>query len=622
MSGDAFPKCSPHRFGRLSLTYFLNSCAVTAFWLYYLSQGFQSSGILDGFYEIQAMALSRCSLAVTPGPLEFFYHDVCIYKGSYYFYWGLLPAYFYLCVSTVLGRLAAHYVCAAAFLFSLVYSWQLIIALVVRVASKDSDPESVVVRLTPAPLLWLFLFSLPFHEPGHWFYARFVIYEQAIVFGLAFAMPAVYFAILGFSERRSSYICVSALLLSLAAWTRGTWLAPACLAIVLAVYAVMRFRREPASTLMSLAERACLVCSVLLLLGLPALNYTRFDSPWDFGLVHQDSQLYVYQRGIARLFSLDTRWWTFVTNLLLYYGPMSWVTSVGLVEKSASVCEGVPPGFFASAPQFLVIAMLTPYAVYQMRKEKPKLIVPFLVVGIIALFLSIQVAAFGTMVIPRYFVECYFFVLICMFIILLSLFPRLYGVVVMFALLAIYIPFSVGSFAKVVPELRLLDPIPPTTESPNAKTANKVFFIERNVAWPQGSVSTQNGDSFRRYNLIGLRAAATQMLAGEDVATAYIIPSSEGPGDVESGGCVAIDGLHALATEGTVGVFIDARQVGQIPLRPGLSVDSELCFRNALGSEGPTHVMLAFFPGQQAALNPRPLCSPCFAFRKLRLQRR
>lgn len=621
MGGVSFSKPYEKQHDILGWLYILNACAATAFWVYYLSQGFQSSGILDGFYEIQSASVSRGGLAIIPGPQDLFYHDVCIYKGSYYFYWGLLPSFFYLCISTVLGRAAAHYLCTAAFLFSFVYFFQLIIAKVIDSAGEHSETESTVIRLVPVPLLWLFLFSLPFNELDDWFYGRFVIYEQAIVFGLAFVMPAVYFAIRGFAERQSSYVCFSAFLMSLAAWTRATWLVLAVLSVPLAAYAYAKFRKDSTVKPKSTLERACLVCSGLLLLGLLAVNYARFDSLWDFGLAHQDSQMYIYQRGIARLFSYETRWWTFVTNILLYYAPLSYSEGLGLLEKSASVIEGTPPGFLASAPQFLVLAVLTPLGIHKMRRGKRGLIIPFLVGGFTALYINILVAGFGTAVIPRYFVECYFFVILLLFIVLLLLCHRLIGVIVMTGLLAIYIPYNAESFAKVRPQLRLMDPTSDITKSPVAEPGYRFFFMERNAVWPKGSVSTKNAGYFRRYNLIGMKPTAEDVLAAEDLATAYIIPSP-GQGTTRgSNGCVTLRGLRALATDGSLGVFVDGRQIGRIALQAGLSVDTELCFSNDLGREGPAHVFMVFFPGNHTALAPQRACSPCFVFKELLLRR-
>ena len=122
-------------------------------------------------------------------------------------------------------------------------------------------------------------------------------------------------------------------------------------------------------------------------------------------------------------------------------------------------------------------------------------------------------------------------------------------------------------------------------------------------------------------NLIGMKPVTDDVLAAEDLATVYIIPSSGQGATGGSNGCVTLRGLRALATDGNLGVFVDGRQIGRIALQAGLSVDTELCFSNALGGEGPTHIFMVFFPGNQTALAPQRACSPCFVFKELLLGR-
>ena len=506
-------------------------------------------------------------------------------------------------------------------MFSFVYFFQLIIAFVVRAGGKPAEPESGAAAFAPVPLLWLFLFSLPFSESCRWFYGSFVIYEQAVVFALAFVMPSVYFGIRGLAEERHPFICLSSLLMSLAACTRGTWIPLAFVGIFPATYAFMKFRRESVSQGQSAVLGACLIFAIILLLGLFAVNYLKFDSLWDFGLTHQDSQDYYYQRGSARLFSVESRPWTFLANLLLYYAPMAYVAGLGLIDKSASVCEGNPIGFFGFAPQFLVFVILMPPAVYRMVKENSSLLVPFVVCGFVAVYINCFVAAFGTMVTVRFFLEGYFFLLIVFFTILLSLCPRKYGVIAMAALLAIYVPYNVAAFSKVRPIVNIVDRISDLKGLTDRGSGEEVIFIKGNVVWPKGMIGTENADLFRPYNLIGVTPMGKGLLAAEDVATAYIIPRLEHPHAPPHRKYLEIKGLRALAMDGTVGVFIDGKQVGRVASRKGVSVNYRMNLDAELGAHGPTHVSLVFFPGNHKHLPLRPICSPCFVFEELHLGR-
>ena len=45
---------------------FLSALIATFLWVYYLSQGFSQPGILDGVIDIQAYAIQKGQIAITP----------------------------------------------------------------------------------------------------------------------------------------------------------------------------------------------------------------------------------------------------------------------------------------------------------------------------------------------------------------------------------------------------------------------------------------------------------------------------------------------------------------------------------------------------------------------------
>ena len=75
--------------------YALNAFVAALAWLYFVSAGFSATGLVDGVYEIQAAMLGQGRLTIEPGPLSVFFHDSLLFWGQAYFYWGLLPSWFF-----------------------------------------------------------------------------------------------------------------------------------------------------------------------------------------------------------------------------------------------------------------------------------------------------------------------------------------------------------------------------------------------------------------------------------------------------------------------------------------------------------------------------------------------
>jgi hypothetical protein len=187
-----------------------NALAATLIWLGYVSDGFSSQAILDGVYEIQAASLARGSLVITPGPLEVFYYDAIMYWGSYYFYWGLLPSAAFLALELSIGRIAAHYTIVFAAFFSIIFFLQLFIVEILESSGVEDSPSGWSLYGGSSILTWLLLFVLPYPAERGWFFGRFVVYEQQILFGLAFALPGLYCAVKGIKEKSTAYMAVRA----------------------------------------------------------------------------------------------------------------------------------------------------------------------------------------------------------------------------------------------------------------------------------------------------------------------------------------------------------------------------------------------------------------------------
>ena len=102
--------------------YSLSALLAVTSWLFFVSNGFSTDGILDGVYVIQAGALADGHLFILPGSSEY-YHDAMIYHGKYYFYWGLLPSVLLLLFGKIVGSTVAHYLITGIFFFQGIHNF-------------------------------------------------------------------------------------------------------------------------------------------------------------------------------------------------------------------------------------------------------------------------------------------------------------------------------------------------------------------------------------------------------------------------------------------------------------------------------------------------------------------
>jgi hypothetical protein len=603
----------------LRLVQALNAFLITFCCIYFLSNGFRSDGILDGFYEIQARSLALGSLSIVPGPPEFFYHDVSLYHGKYYFYWGLLPSLAYMVIFQVANRIVAHYLIVFAFLFCFTYFYQLVISEIVYEALWMNGNANSSLKFAPLGLTWLFMFNLPLSSiPSTWFFSRFAVYEQQIIFGLALAMPGIYLLVRGLKLQSASHLFKAAFCFSLAAWTRGTWFMWA-LASIPAVMIAARMFPASAGVSSRLRSHYLWICgAVCLLLGLFILNWVRFDSVWNFGLFHQDPGRYEYLRAQTRFFSPETKFWNFIFNLSSYYGSPELTTGLGLVDLSSSSWEGRPPCFFYRDPQFLLLLVLAPLGIYRVTRRGNGAIISALVVAACALYLNVTVCLFGVMVIMRYFMEFYYLTILCFFAVLLWLVPCRYAILGMVLLMLPNALGTVENFANVEPELRLTDatanfrPVADKTAS-----GERTWFIERSAVWPKGTISRADTRSFRRYNVIGIRPGPDLTFVASDVTALYIIPGEHSGGSGR--GSLLIKNLRSVSDDGKALFFVDGFKVGQIEIDASRSIDTSFELEPKIKSNVQHQILIMFLPKNSNYLPPRPRSSRAFTFTEVSL---
>jgi len=628
--------------------YLINSLAATFFWVYFLSDGFQAAGLLDGVYDLQADALARFRFSIEPGPLECFYFDVSLYDGKYYYYQGLLPAILHAGLMRILGRGVSSYLVAAGFLFCFLYFFQRIIGDIVDCAHGTESSRQFWLRLSSLPLLWLFAFNLPLpFDELNWFFGRFSIYEQQIIFTLAIAMAGLFALLRGLKQQNTQLVCSAAFIFAVAAWARGSWFIYAGIAVPAACLycfsknGVLRIRlktqRLEFGRAFDTASRrnsrlgsadsgrafGWLAASVVLLCGLLVLNFMRFDSFLDFGLRHQNPAHYVYLRSFTGIFSPVTRLWNFVFNLCAYYGSPALVKDLGLLGKSSFNWEYLPSSFFHFNPQFLPVLVLAPLGVYRAFKKHWNLFLALTLVGLTAAYMNVFIAAATTFNITRYFVEFYYWVLLFFFMVLAALMPYRFAFALTVLLTAAHLPGNFLGFTTARPEIRPLDPGKNIRRSVDAGVHNlpRTPFIEKDVVWLRETVSYDNRDQFREYNLIGVYPGSSRMLLSRDVAALYVVPGRTTAGDSPKQDGLLIRGMQSIGRSGNVRFYLDGRPIGDLAINAKTPVDGRLPFEKKLQQDAPYQVLVIFIPAGEKFLPPRPVAFPSLTFKEIALKR-
>ncbi len=601
--------------------YVLNALAATVCWMFFLSGGFSSPGILDGYYEIQAAALAKGCLAIDCGSATSFYPDASLYKGQYYFYWGLLPSVGYLSLSTVFGKVVGQYALVTALLFSLTYFYQRIIGEIVEGALDAVPDAGRLWRLSSLPLLWLFLFNLPFPALSHarpsyepiWFFDRFSIYEQQILFGLALAMPGIFALIRGLTSRSAQMVAVSTVLFSLAAWTRGTWLILGLLSIPVAAVYITRFSEHGHGNGRVWKSALWLGISVVLLGALLVLNYVRFDSFFDFGAyVRQHPVGAAYLRVMSAHVSTATKIWNAIFNAISYYGSPGLLQGLDLEKRVFAIREGMFPYFFSYNPQFVLLLVLFPLGMYRAARSSARLFIAMAVLTVVALYMNLVVIGMGLVVLMRYFIEFYYMVILVLFGVLVALVPFRIAVVVMALSISLYLPHNISQFFHKTPELRALEV--QGTQSPD--TDLHTPFIVKDAVWPRGRIAAEMAGSFTEYNVIGFYPGPEGSLLASDVAAAFVIPDTFGsPG----GGRLTVQGLRSLPVDGKVLFLVDDRQIGSIRASRKAPTDASMPIPFELRKNAPHKILMVFLPEGHAHLPPLPPPIPALLLRSVSL---
>lgn len=600
----------------LRIPWFLTANAViaAAAWLFFVSHGFTARELLDGVYFLQSRALEQFQLRIEPGPLHAFYDDVLLYRGKYYFYWGLLPSALLAVIRALFGSLAAHYLIVFGFFLGITYFVQRILIRMVRSVRPRDCSIGASTWLGVGVSTWLFVFVIPFPPSKEWFFQDFVIYEQQILFGLAFGLAAASVYIDGISKRQWGPIALGATLLALAACTRVTWVPLALAAVPLSAVYALHTMPQDAGIGSALRRLCAFVPAVGLIAVVLIVNDVRFESPFDFGVRHQNPGLYVYVRNLKMLFATEARVWNFFLNIISYFAPPVQWWFPTLYERSFSYLEGFPPAFFFFNPQFLPMIGLVPAAVYRVLRNRSAIASAVVVTAGIFAYLILILGVFSNAVILRYFVEFLpFMLLLFAGSLLVFLRPPIVMAVLVTAMLP-YAPAAIGKFVTVEPNLRgahLRESLEPGT------LAYRKFFIRDSVTWPLGRLTAAELPHLDFYNTYGVKPLPNGIIAARDLFTIYVIPAGCRPGCTSVR--LSLPGLRAASREGRLTLYLENRPLIAVPVDDSPK-NVEIVVPDVYLRFAPYEIMGVFLEQGVSALPPRAAPRASVVFRELRLE--
>ncbi len=603
---------------------FLNALIATFIWIYYLSQGFSQPGILDGFIDIQASVLQKGHLAITPDYHYMFYHDVSLYNGNYYFYWGLLPSLLHAFLSILVGRAISSYFIVCLFLFLFVFFLQFIIFEILNTATPETSPQNIFITCAAVILSWVLIFNLPFpYDVYHysWFFNRFVIYEQQILFGLGLAMPGLYFMIRGYRKESPALLITAASLFATAPWVRGTWFLFAVLAIPV-IYTNL-FTKKSLRSLLNRYHYAFMILPILFIAGLLVLNYVRFDNFFDFGIKLQVPIIYNdnYFRIQNGIFSPMTHFYNTIFKILSYYTSPGLIQLSGISERSASWSEFTAPYLFHNNPLLLLLMPLVLYGIYRtLRENKDKLII-IISIGSMALIMNGVIVSVGNIVTMRYFVECYYITILLLFAGLTFAIPIKYSVSILVLLLGFYIPGNIKTFLTTQPELRLIEIVKNKQDHVDYRITSPMrsFSVFKDIYWHEGTVTAAQ-ETFTRYNTMGMIPKKNGMIYASDVTAIYIKPqkNKEISGDQAF---LEFIGIKSVSKPGIIKVYLEKTKIGEFSVVPWNARSFSASINYHLMSDAPCRLLIYFFEGNQYYLPAKQSNLPSFIFEKISFSR-
>lgn len=605
---------------------FLLLSALTAafIWICYLSQGFSQPGILDAFIEIQACAIQKGQLAITPDYHHFFYHDVSLYKGNYYFYWGLLPALLHAFLSILVGRVISSYFIVFLFLFILFYFFQRIIFEIMNTATPESSPQSYLITGATVILAWIFIFILPFPYEDYtysWFFGRFVIYEQQILFGLGLALPGLFYLIRGLKKNSPVLLIAACCFFAAAAWVRGTWFLFSIIAIPI-IFVGLLIKKSSRSSL-KWPLYIFMMIPILLIGGLLVLNYVRFNDIFDFGMQLQFPIDYTdtYLRLQNGIFSPMTHFYNILFKILSYYTSPSLIQMWDLSAKSASWAEFAAPYLFHNNPLLLLFVPVVLYGAYRAFRTNRNMLKIIIVLGSTAVIINGVIVTIGNVVNMRYFVECYYLTLLLIFAGLTAALSAKITFPILMLIISLHFPGNIKAFMAIQPELRLVKIIENTKNHLDYKIISpmRTFSIFSDIYWPEGIVTGAPG-TFKRHNAFGMVPRKIGGIYAWDVSAVYIKPQNMKE-LAENRSLLEFIGIKSVSKAGRIRVYLEKTRIAEFSIVPWAPRTYKAKINYNLKDNAPHKLLIYFFEKNKSYLPAKQSNLPSFLFETIRLSR-
>jgi len=602
---------------------FLSALIAALTWVYYLSQGFHQPGLLDAFIDIQAYALQKGHIAVTPDYREMFYHDISLYQGNYYLYWGMLPSALHAFLSAFLGRTISSYFLVLLFLFLFVFFLQHIVFEIMHTASRTPSNQGFLICATII-LSWMLIFNLPLPYDIYydsWFFGHFVIYEQQIIFSMGLALPGLFYLIKGQKENHPIYLIIASCLFAAAASVRGTWFVFAIFVIPVILGRLLTNRRIR-STLTGF-HYALMVVPVFLIAGQLALNFIRFGSIFDFGLKLQNPVFYSYLRIQNGLFSPMTQLANTAYKLCAYYTSPGLTLFYGLEEKSASWSECVPPYLLYNNPLFLILLPVALFGICRALKINSSMRKITIILGITSLIINALIIFTGNIVTMRYFVECYYLTMLFMLAGLLALLPLKVSLPILVLCLAIHLPANIKAFLETTPELRLvtIEERKPDFVNYRSVTPARAPFLYKNVHWQEGVVAASSREAFTHYNTLGMIPLQNGLTGAEDVSVVYLKPQKLN-GLSQDKELIEFIGVKSIGLPGRIRAYVEKKKVAEFSINPGKAQTYKAEIDYKYKYDGPRRILIYFFEENESYLPAKQRSEPAFVFEMIRLSHR
>ncbi len=605
---------------RVVFSLFLSALIATLLWVYYLSQGFHQPGLLDAFIDIQAFALQKGHISITPDYREMFYHDISLYQGNYYLYWGMLPSALHAFLSAILGRTISSYFLVLLFLFLFVFFLQRIVFEILHTASRTTSSQAFLICATVI-LSWMLIFNLPlpygiYHDS--WFFGHFVIYEQQIIFGMSLALPGLFYLIKGLKENQPTYLIIASCFFAAAASVRGTWFVFAVFVIPVILGKIIADRKTRSK--LKGFHYALTLVPVSLIAGQLALNFIRFGSIFDFGLKLQNPVFYPYLRIQNGLFSPMTQLVNAAYKLLAYYTSPGLTLFYGLEEKSSSWSECVPPFLFYHNPLLLILLPIALFGIYRALKISPNMRKITIILGITSFVINALIVTTGNIVTMRYFVECYYLTMLLLLAGLLALLPVKVSFPILVVFLILHLPANIKAFLETSPELRLvmIEEHKPDLVNYRSLTPARAPFLYKNVHWHEGLITASNPEAFTHYNTLGMIPLQNGLIGVQDVSVAYVKPQKL-DGMSQDREFIEFIGVRSIGLPGRVRAYVEKKKVAEFSINPreAQTYKAEIEYNHKHG--GPRRILIYFFEENESYLPTKQRNRPAFLFEMIRI---